>query len=52
MAVLALTQSKSLEFFKDKGNTINSFICILIIVFLGGYPVFTYYFMRKNQDKL
>jgi hypothetical protein len=52
MAVLALTQSQSLEFFKDKGNTINSFVCILIIVFLGGYPLFTYFFMRYNQAKL
>jgi hypothetical protein len=52
MAVLALTQSQSLEFFKDKGKTINSFVCILIILFLVGYPLFTYFFMRNNQAKL
>jgi hypothetical protein len=52
MAVLALTQSLSLEFFKEKGNTINSFLCILIIFFLVGYPFFTFFFMRKNQSKL
>jgi hypothetical protein len=52
MAVLAFTQSQSLEFFKDKGKTINSFVCILIILFLVAYPLFTYFFMRKNQASL
>jgi len=52
MAVLAFSQSQRLEFFKDKGKTINSFVCIFIFVFLGGYPLFSYYFMRKNQAKL
>jgi hypothetical protein len=30
MAVLAFNQSQSMEFFKDKGKTINSFVCILL----------------------
>ena len=52
MAVLALTQSKNLEFFEDKGKTINSFVFIFIIVSLSGYPLFTYFFMKKNQSML
>jgi hypothetical protein len=52
MAILGLTQITTLEFFKDKGKTINSFVCIAILIFLVGYPIFTTWFLRKSKENL
>ena len=52
MAMLGVSQSLHIQFLKDSGRIINSTICVMILTFLVSYPIFVFYFLRKNQAKL
>ncbi len=54
MALLGATQVNNLEFFKgkDAGKTINSFVCVVVLIFLLTYPIFATWFMSKHRANL